>query len=106
MIDSPLTSGDGRMNAIRIAGMAALAAASTLVAAQQPRVTESTPPGRAFVDQYCSRCHNGSVRAGDLDLQAVDLERAGANAEVGEKVVRKLRARYMPPVGFPRPDEA
>jgi len=94
------------MSRTRIAGfLAALVAASTLAAGRQAKVSDATIPPRAFVDQYCSRCHNGSVRAGELDLEAIDVERAGENVEKWEKVVRKLRARYMPPVGFPRPDE-
>ena len=32
--------------------------------------------------------------------------RAGANAELWEKIVRKLRTNAMPPAGLPRPDQA
>ena len=39
-------------------------------------------------------------------LSAADVERVSDNPEVWEKVISKLRARYMPPVGRPRPDEA
>ena len=40
-------------------------------------------------------------------LATIDVDTVSAtNAEVLEKVVRKLRARAMPPRGMPRPDEA
>ena len=39
-------------------------------------------------------------------LDGMDVEHVGEHAEAWEKVVRKLRARAMPPVGRPRPDRA
>ncbi len=36
----------------------------------------------------------------------MDLAHLGDHAEIGEKVVRKLRAGMMPPTGMPRPDAA
>ena len=39
-------------------------------------------------------------------LDRMDIEHVGEGAEVWEKVVRKLRARAMPPPGLPRPDPA
>jgi hypothetical protein len=36
----------------------------------------------------------------------VDVTRPAANGDIWEGVVRKLRARTMPPQGMPRPDEA
>ena len=39
-------------------------------------------------------------------LDKLDLARLGEQAQVGEKVVRKLRAGMMPPSGMPRPDPA
>ena len=75
---------------------------------QQP--TSSLPPSvspqRAIIDKYCVGCHNDRARTAGLALDTVDLQRAGENAEVLEKVVRKLRGRMMPPPGRPRPDEA
>ena len=38
-------------------------------------------------------------------LDQMDVSRVGANAEVWEKVVRKLRAGMMPPAGARRPDK-
>ena len=39
-------------------------------------------------------------------LDSLDLTRIGDQAEIGEKVVRKLRAGMMPPTGMPRPEPA
>jgi hypothetical protein len=51
-------------------------------------------------------CHNSRTRAGGLSLDNVDVTRVAPNAEIWEKVVRKIRGRMMPPPGMPRPDEA
>lgn len=77
--------------------------AALLVAAA---VASAQAPQRALIDQYCVSCHNEKTKAGGLALDAMDMTRAGENPEVWEKVVRKLRARMMPPAGRPRPDEA
>ena len=61
---------------------------------------------RAVLDRYCVTCHNARLRTANLTLDATDVERLGADAEVWEKVARKLRTRAMPPVGRPRPDAA
>ena len=59
---------------------------------------------RAVVDQYCVGCHNAKLKTGNLMLDQLDLAHLGDHAEIGEKVVRKLRAGMMPPSGMPRPD--
>src|SRR5260370_42618836 len=62
-------------------------------------------PERAVVNQYCLGCHGGKVKAAGLALDAISAENMNQHPEAWEKVVRKLRARYMPPAGLPRPDE-
>jgi cytochrome c5 len=61
---------------------------------------------RALVDQYCVVCHNAKLKTANLLLDELDLAHLGAHAEIGEKVVRKLRAGMMPPTGMRRPDPA
>ncbi len=39
-------------------------------------------------------------------LEGLDSSNAPANAEVWEKVIKKLRANSMPPLGMPQPDPA
>ena len=71
--------------------------------AQQP--TPPRAPHRLLVNQYCAVCHNDSLRTAGLALDTASTVKVEENAEIWEKVVRKLRARQMPPVGLPRPDE-
>ena len=61
---------------------------------------------RALIDQYCVTCHNQKLKTGGLALDRLDLGRIGETPEIGEKVVRKLRAGMMPPQGMPRPNAA
>jgi mono/diheme cytochrome c family protein len=61
---------------------------------------------RALVDQYCVTCHNARLKTADLLLDELDLAHLGEHAEIGEKVVRKVRAGLMPPTGSRRPDPA
>jgi mono/diheme cytochrome c family protein len=90
-----------------------------LAAAQMPSAPAQTPAPiahanrapdpaaanwRAMLDRYCVTCHNGRSKTGGLTLDRIDLARVPDQAEIWEKVVRKLHARAMPPVGLPRPD--
>ena len=68
--------------------------------------TPTTVEPRAMLDRYCATCHNARLRTAGLLLDELDLARLGDDAEVGEAVVRKLRAGLMPPTGMPRPDRA
>jgi mono/diheme cytochrome c family protein len=61
---------------------------------------------RAIVNQYCVPCHNARLKTAGLLLDQLDLEHLGAHADIGEKVVRKLRAGLMPPTNNRRPDPA
>jgi hypothetical protein len=61
---------------------------------------------RQFVVQHCTECHNRDDRRGGLALDDISAENVDAHARTWEKVVRKLVARQMPPIGKPRPDEA
>jgi hypothetical protein len=58
-----------------------------------------------FVSQYCVHCHNSDTKKAGLDLDALSGRHIEAHPEAWEKVVRKLAARQMPPLGKPRPDE-
>src|SRR5919106_1723046 len=61
---------------------------------------------RALVDRYCVTCHNAKLKTANLLLDGLDFAHLGEHADIGEKVVRKLRAGLMPPTGMPRPDPA
>ena len=59
-----------------------------------------------MVNQYCLGCHNSGLKTAGLELDSINQQELGENWEAWEKVVRKLRARLMPPSGRRRPDEA
>ncbi len=59
---------------------------------------------QAVVKEYCVPCHNARTKSGDLVLDGLAASNVGANPEVWEKVVRKLRVGAMPPTGARRPD--
>ena len=54
-------------------------------------------PASAVVQRYCVGCHNPRQLRGNLSLQGYDLDSALARRDVSEKMIRKLRARMMPP---------
>jgi mono/diheme cytochrome c family protein len=62
----------------------------------------------ALVKRYCVGCHNdrNKDRAGSLTLASFDLAKAGEEADVAERMIRKLQASMMPPPGMARPDAA
>ena len=61
---------------------------------------------RAVVDKYCLTCHNTKLGTANLRLDQLDFSHLEDHAEIGEKIVRKLRAGMMPPTGMPQPDPA
>ena len=62
-------------------------------------------PPRMLLNRYCVSCHSEALRTAGLALDSLDVAKVGEKAEVWEKVLGKLNARAMPPVGMPRPDE-
>jgi mono/diheme cytochrome c family protein len=56
------------------------------------------------VRRYCATCHSDRAKAGGLSLAAFDVGQAGQNAEIAERMIRKLRAGMMPPPGAARPE--
>ena len=77
-------------------------------ATQEPVSPAPSPSGtyRTVVSRYCLACHNEKLKTAGLSLEGLDTENVHAGAAVWEKVIRKLRARQMPPAGMPRPDDA
>lgn len=63
-------------------------------------------PHKLLVEQYCVSCHNESIRTADLALDSLSSKPVGDDSAAWEMVVRKLRARHMPPEGSPRPPES
>ena len=74
--------------------------------AKRPGSSPSAAPiekPRALLDRYCVTCHNDRVKTANLSLQGLDLIKVADQAELWEKVIRKLRAGVMPPPDLPRP---
>jgi hypothetical protein len=81
--------------AIVIAGWPARAPSAAAVA---------TPD--ATLREYCLTCHSQRLKTGGLSLEGLDAGNVAHDAEIWEKVVRKLRLGTMPPLGVRRPDRA
>ena len=67
-----------------------------------PQAAQS--PQQTLINQYCVACHNDRLKSGGLTLTALNLDNPHQSAEIGEKVIRKLRGGLMPPAGAKRPD--
>ncbi len=57
-----------------------------------------------MLDEYCTKCHNFEDYSGGIDLEGYDSGNIHTIPDVAEKVIKRLRAGMMPPVGEPRPD--
>ena len=85
----------------------------------EPTTSQALSP-RALLDQYCVTCHSERIVSGNagssmlmeqlrlvgLALDTANIDDVGADPELWEKVVRKLRVGAMPPQPRPRPDKA
>ena len=60
---------------------------------------------KTVINQYCTNCHDAEEQKGKLDLEKLSESEVTQNPEQWEHVIRKLRARQMPPPGKKRPTE-
>jgi hypothetical protein len=67
---------------------------------------DSQPVVVGFVEQNCLDCHDDATRTANLSLEAILSTSIEQNAVTWEYVVRRLRARQMPPRDAVRPTEA
>jgi Protein of unknown function (DUF1592)/Protein of unknown function (DUF1588)/Protein of unknown function (DUF1587)/Protein of unknown function (DUF1595)/Protein of unknown function (DUF1585)/Planctomycete cytochrome C len=74
--------------------------------AHTPAPTLPVAAQRALIGEYCLTCHDEDHKKGELSLEQFDPAKADRNADVAEKMIRKLRAGMMPPSGADRPDAA
>ena len=70
-----------------------------------PIASEAQTASRAVLEKYCVVCHNQRAKTAGLMLDTLDLDQVGSQAQIWEKVVRKIRTGAMPPAGMPRPDK-
>lgn len=83
-------------------GIAVVAYSSLCGAQRQP---DHSQYGETL-NQYCVTCHNSALMIAGLSLHDIDIGNVSGSADTWEKVLRKLRARAMPPEGVPRPPDA
>src|ERR1051325_10965394 len=81
-----------------------LAAALLFAVPGDLRAQQSKPS--SFFDRYCVGCHNDRLKTAGLSLMQADAAKPGAQPELWEKVLGKLRAGVMPPPGALQPSEA
>lgn len=100
-----------------IAGAGIVLTGTALILAQAPAATAPKPATpavttantqRVFIDKYCINCHNTKApqpAASPVDLEKANLDDVLKDAEMWERVLRKLSVRAMPPQNMPRPQE-
>ncbi|MDQ1472584.1 MAG: hypothetical protein QOJ99_4064, partial [Bryobacterales bacterium] len=85
----------------------AVAALSCLpLANAQTAPAPQTAESQKLVKQYCVGCHNSKLKSASLSLESLDLSKVSDDAGLWEKVLRKVEAKQMPPMGMPHPDPA
>ena len=93
-------AGAGHLQAGKVEGRPPVEYQQAAAGAQAAAVSAD----RALIERYCLTCHSDSMRTAGLALESLDVNQVGPHAETWEKVLRKVRAGQMPPVGRPRPD--
>src|SRR5439155_13067298 len=97
-----------RRGICRLCWMPVLLLACRSIGGQQPGARSSFAAGSpvtAVVNNYCVTCHDSEVKKGGLDLDSISHQELTSHPDTWERVIRKLRARQMPPAGKKRPDE-
>ena len=99
------STGDNAANPLQ--DMAATSFRPTAGAPSNPSSLLSSFPETSteteVVQRVCVRCHNERRLTGNLSLEGFVVEEADSNADIAERMVRKLRAGMMPPPGTRRP---
>jgi len=83
---------------------AAVAGAGLLLGLSAPAVAADASQHWRLLDERCGNCHNSTDWAGSLAFDTLSPDDIGGEAEVWEKVVRRLRGHLMPPPGEPQLD--
>ena len=79
---------------------------SSAGAQAEPAAADPSAAHQALISQHCVSCHNSRMKTAGLELDSMMVADIAEQRDSWEKVVRKLQARQMPPVGRPRPDDA
>ena len=76
---------------------------STSRLVEHPHISGRAVSSNDVIQATCVRCHNERRLSGNLSLVGFDADKADQNPEIAERMIRKLRAGMMPPVGVRRP---
>jgi mono/diheme cytochrome c family protein len=93
---------------MRFAALAALIVGCVAISISSAS-PQAVSPQKAFLDRYCLTCHTESAKEKGLvpvALDKLDFSKISKDAEVWEKVVRRIDTGVMPPPTAPRPDRA
>ena len=102
-LDVPVAAAPAVNPAAETAAAGAQSAPIRTAAARQP-VQPSPDQAASFLSEHCTSCHNDTRKAANVSLNAADLERIDARAEMWERVVRRLRSGTHPPASVPPVD--
>jgi hypothetical protein len=73
-------------------------------AAGSPPAPASAAEVARFLHDHCVRCHGATVQKGELTLERLDWNVAGADQEKWQRIADRLARRDMPPRSQPQPD--
>ena len=71
----------------------------------QSRAANQATEYQEILNQYCVVCHNEGLANAGLVIPELALDSIPAQAEIWERVLKKLHTRTMPPIEMLRPDE-
>src|SRR5213593_3665716 len=98
----------GAFALVALVGVGAVGGRYVSARAMQPAASAPSPATPSIdanlLDRYCLTCHNARLKTAGLEIDSLDVQHVGDNAQQWEKIVTKLRTREMPPPGRPRPD--
>ena len=85
-------------------GVTTIVAAGLLSGCGTPdELTARTEQHLGLLDEFCTECHNSTDLTAGLSFESLHADSITEDAEVWEKVIRKLSSRLMPPPGGKRP---
>ncbi|MGE3844894.1 MAG: DUF1592 domain-containing protein [Vicinamibacterales bacterium] len=71
----------------------------------QAGIAHDAQAADAAITRYCVRCHSKRTVSGGFSFDSLSMSNVASGAAEWERVIRKLRAEAMPPIGMPRPDQ-
>ena len=96
-----------RLSILRVTALASFAVCFGAMAVPGSGQNRSAAAANwSITETYCLGCHNSELATAGVVLEGLDLAKIGDNAELLERVLRKVKTGQMPPAGMPRPDAA